>query len=107
MSEVYIRVDDTNRVVFLHKIPFDPTCGLNTSRVELLKTGFFVDSVPEPSTVMGKRAILYYDHEQKKTYYEYVPAPLSTRERVSLLEDALNAVIMSKGTSEEVTDNDK
>lgn len=105
MSEVYIRVDDTNRVVFAHKLPFDPVCGLNTSREELLKNGYLIDSIPEPSSVTGKRAILYYDHEQKKAYYEYIPAPLSMRERISLLEDALNEVIMSRSSSAEEGDN--
>lgn len=107
MSEVYIRVDNSNRVVFAHKLPFDPVCGLNTSREELLKNGYLIDSIPEPSAAVGKRAVLYYDHEQKKVYYEYTPVPLSTRERLSLIEDALNEMIMSKSDIKEDTDNDK
>ena len=40
MSEVYIRVDkQTNRITFVHKMPFDPVNGLGQTKDELLKTG--------------------------------------------------------------------
>ena len=40
MSEVYIRVDkQTNRIIFVHKMPFDPVNGLGQTRDELSKTG--------------------------------------------------------------------
>jgi hypothetical protein len=100
MSEIYIRVDSSTRqVTFVHKMPFDTINGLNSTRDELLKTGYFVSEYPEPQNVLGKRAVPYYDHEAKKVYYEYIAAPLTSSERLDLLEDAMNEVLMNSAVS--------
>ena len=96
MSEVYIRVDkSTNKITFVHKIPFDPINGLGQTREELLKTGFFISNYPEPAMKIGKRAIPYYDYEKKEVSYKYENLPLSDSERISLMEAALNDMILN------------
>lgn len=96
MSEVYIRVDkSTNKITFVHKMPFDPINGLGQTREELLKTGFFISNYPEPAMKIGKRAIPYYDYEKKEVSYQYETLPLSDSERISLMEAALNDMILN------------
>lgn len=96
MSEVYIRVDKTtNKITFVHKMPFDPINGLGQTREELLKTGFFISNYPEPAMKIGKRAIPYYDYEKKEVSYQYENLPLSDSERISLMEAALNDMILN------------
>ena len=96
MSEVYIRVDkSTNKITFVHKMPFDPINGLGQTREELLKTGFFISNYPEPAMKIGKRAITYYDYEKKEVSYQYENLPLSDSERISLMEAALNDMILN------------
>lgn len=95
MSEVYIRTDSSTGIItFIHRRPFDPVNGLGETRDALMKTGFFVNDFPEPTPTVGKKAIAYYDHEQKKVYYKYEPIPQSDRSRISMLEDALNSALM-------------
>lgn len=102
MAEVYIRVNKkTNMVTFIHKMPFDPINGLGKTRDELLKTGYFVSDFPEPAMKLGKRAVPYYDYEKKEVAYEYINIPLSEKERLNLLEDAMNDMILSSINTEE------
>lgn len=99
MAEVYIRTDASSGVVtFVHRRPFDPVHGLGETRENLMKTGFFVSDFPEPVTATGRKAVAYYDHERKKVYYEYEPATYPERTRITMLEDALNAALMTIGT---------
>lgn len=99
MAEVYIRTNASSGVVtFVHRRPFDPVHGLGETRENLMKTGFFVSDFPEPVTATGRKAVAYYDHERKKVYYEYEPATYPERTRISMLEDALNAALMTIGT---------
>lgn len=95
--EIYIKYDKSTYVVtFIHRKPFDPINGLNKTRDELLKTGTFVNEIPTPESIHGKRAIAYYNPETKKIYYKYELAPLSTDERCELLESAVNMALMMK-----------
>lgn len=99
MAEIYIKVDqDTHVVTFVHRRPFDPINGLGISREELLKTGFFVDEFPEPVPRIGKRATAYYDHEKKQVYYEYGPTPFTAKNRLDLMEQATNDMIVMLGS---------
>ena len=96
MSEVYIRADkDSGMVTFVHHKPFDPVLGLNSTRDELLKTGFFVEDYPKPNSVPGKKAVAYYDHERKVIHYEYQVVELSDKERLTMLEEAMNDIILN------------
>lgn len=106
MAEVYIRTDASSGVVtFVHRRPFDPVHGLGETRENLMKTGFFVSDFPEPITATGKKAVAYYDHERKKVYYEYKPAAYPERTRIGMLEDALNAALMTMGGKSIATAN--
>lgn len=96
MAEVYVRVDKkTNMVIFVHKMPFDPVNGLGKTRDELLKTGFFISHFPEPAMKIGKRAIPYYDYEKKEVTYEYINLPLSEKDRLDMMEDAMNELLLN------------
>lgn len=94
--ETYIRYDqNTGIVTFIHHKPFDPVHGLGETRDELLKTGVFVEDFPAPEQKQGQRATAYYNPEQKKVYYEYELAPLSSAERFDMLEDVINTLLLS------------
>ena len=96
MAEVYIRADESTGVVtFVHRRPFDPIHGLGETRDNLLKTGFFVDEYPEPQASLGKKATAYYDHERKKIYWEYEIVPFSEKEQLSMMQELLNAMLLS------------
>ena len=95
MSEIYIRVGKNNIIECIHRSPFDPTNGLQSTRDELEQAGFFVDTVPEPDMIEGKRAISKYNPDTKSVYYDYVDIPLSSTERIEQLEQAFNELIMS------------
>ena len=101
MSEVYIRVGKNNIVECIHKAPFDPANGLQSTRDELEKTGFFVDSVPDPEMIEGKRAIAKFNTDTKKVYYDYVDIPLTPSERIDQLETAINELLFSLMGGEE------
>lgn len=102
MAEVYIRTDaNTGVVTFIHKQPFDPVHGLNKTRDELSKTGFFVSDFPEPANKFGMKAVAYYDHEKKEVHYEYEPSTKSERKRIEELEDTVNTLTMLVGKLQE------
>lgn len=93
MGNIYIEIDNTFRVTKIHRMPFDPNNGMGYTREELEKRGFFVKEIPSPINKVGKRAIAMYNPDTKSIYYEYVNVPLSNKDRVNLLENALNNII--------------
>ena len=95
MSEVFIRVNPKTHIVEYHHIcPFDPVHGLGKTKTELLKEGIFVEEYPEPVMIQGKRASPYYNQKENKVFYQYANVPLSDSERIGLLEDALNEILL-------------
>lgn len=96
MSKIYIEVGKNNIVTKMHRAPFNPTYGLGMSKEELeANNGFFVDEVPEPDMIEGKIAIMKYNADTKKIYYEYETKPLSNKERIGNIESVLNELIMA------------
>lgn len=96
--ETYIRYDkSTGIVTFIHHKPFDPVHGLGESRDELLKTGVFVESFPQPEVRSGQRAITYYNPELRQIYYEYELAPMTNNERFEMIETVMNTLLMNGG----------
>ena len=93
---IYIEVGKDNIITKMHRHPFDPKIGLQQTREELEKTGCFVEVIPEPEMVIGKRPIMKYDTDTKKVYFEYENKPLSDTERVNNIESLLNDVILNK-----------
>ena len=93
MGNIYIEVDNGFRVTKIHRMPFDPNNGMGYTREELEKKGFFVKEVPNAVNKTGKRAVAMYNPDTKSIYYEYVNVPLSNKDRVDLMENALNAII--------------
>lgn len=93
MGNIYIEVDTNFRVTKIHRMPFDPNNGMGYTRQELEKKGFFVKEVPNAVNKTGKRAVAMYNPDTKSIYYEYVNVPLSNKDRVDLMENALNAII--------------
>ena len=96
MGNIYIQVGKDNIVQRIHKSPFDPTYGLHTTKADLEKTGFFVEDIPEPVMVEGKRAIAKYNPDSKQIYYEYENIPLTANERMDLIEAAFNEILFSE-----------
>ena len=58
--DVYIRVNRSNVVEFIHHNPFHPSEGLGMSREELESQGKFVDSIPEPNITLSNLVTLNY-----------------------------------------------
>lgn len=71
---IYIEVTYNNVVSYRHNKPFDSVYGLNKTEEELLKSGFLIDSAPEPERIEGKSPVLKYNGTE--IYYEYVDAPV-------------------------------
>lgn len=94
MGNIYIEVDENFRVTKIHRMPFDPNNGMGYTREELEKKGFFVDEIPNPVNQVGRRAIAMYNPDIKKVYYEYIGVPMSDKERVEQLENAMNFLMI-------------
>lgn len=90
MGNIYIETDENFRVTKIHRMPFDPNNGMGYTREELEQKGFFVDEIPNPVNQVGRRAIAMYNPDIKKVYYEYIGVPMSDKERVEQLENAMN-----------------
>ena len=103
---VYVEVGKNNIVQRIHRAPFDPTYGLQSSKDELEKTGYFLEEkdVPEPVMIEGKRAIAKFNSDTKKVYYDYENIPLSDKERLDMLEGVMNEILMN-GMPESVVNN--
>lgn len=94
MADIYIQVGNNNVIRRIHHTPFDPTYGLQRTREELSKTGFFVDSIPEATVVPGKIAVAKYNPDTNTVYYDYEDAPMSSKERLDNLEMVMNDVLL-------------
>lgn len=93
--ESFIRVDkETKRVIAKYDLPFDPKYGLGKTRDELLKEGYLISDIPEPTLVVGKEAIMYYNPNNETVYYEYEDIPLTDSQRIEMLEKAFNDFII-------------
>ena len=93
MGNIYIEIDENFRVTKVHRMPFDPVNGMGYTREELERKGFFIESIPEPVNQTGRRSILMYNPDIKGVYYDYVNIPMSDKERIDYLENALDAII--------------
>lgn len=95
--EAYIRVNNQTHIVeFMHRMPFDPVVGMGKTKEELLETGVFVDSIPNPENKIGMRAVPYYNADTKKVYYEYKSIPLTDQERIEQLEETVNYLLLKE-----------
>ena len=93
MGNIYIETDENFRVTKIHRMPFDPNNGMGYTREELEKKGFFVEQIPDPINKVGKRSVAMYNPDIKSVYYEYISIPMSDKERIELLEGAVNFVM--------------
>ena len=93
MGNIYIETDENFRVTKVHRMPFDPNNGMGYSREELEQKGFFVEDIPEPVHQTGRRSIMMYNPDTKGIYYELVNIPLSDKERIDQLENAMNSAL--------------
>lgn len=98
---IYIRTDGDNRIIFQNNQPFDPVLGMGETKENLEKTGHFIDSMPQPTIITGKRAIPYYNPETKKIWYNYVNSPISSHERLDEMEAAFNEFLMMRFMTQE------
>lgn len=89
---VYIKVNESNKVDYIHCMPFDEVHGLGKAKDELLLDGFLVESIPEqPAEIIGKNHVLCFTIE-KGVYYDCVDRELTDQEKIAQLEtDVANA----------------
>lgn len=90
MGNIYIETDESFRVTKIHRMPFDPNNGMGYTREELEKKGFFVNEIPNPVNQVGRRSVAMYNPDTKSVYYEYVGIPMSEKERLDYLENAVS-----------------
>lgn len=93
-NNIYIEIGKDNIIQRIHRSPFDPVYGLHTPKDELEKKGVFVDEIPEPAMIEGKRAIAKYNPDSKQVYYDYENIPLSTLERLDMIEGVINEMLL-------------
>ncbi|QSB48759.1 hypothetical protein [Parageobacillus toebii] len=83
---IYIEVDENGLVKFTHYKPFDEKDGLGKTEEELRQTGYLVESIPEQENIPNKVPVLKFDKNSEEFYYEYVDRPLTTEEKLELME---------------------
>lgn len=91
--KTFIRVNkDTNIVEFMYTDPFNDLNGLGKTEAELLQEGYLLDDsdIEKATNIPGKIAIPYYNSDTNKVYNKYENIPLLEKERIELLENALN-----------------
>lgn len=77
---VYVKLNESNDIQFIHYMPFDSEHGFGKTKEELeTEGGVFVELVPEPENRPGKAPVLKYS-EEKGLYYEYVDRPMTQEE---------------------------
>lgn len=81
---IYVKTDETSKVVYTNCFPFDSTLGLGKTEEELLELGYLVSEVPEPEFVEGKSPVLYFDGNTFN--YIYQDIPISTEDKIRELE---------------------
>lgn len=83
----FIRVENNEKVVLIHNMPFDSVNGLHKTEEELSKIGFLVDDIPDfPEAPRGKIPVRYYNAE-KGFYFQFEDEPprqLTTDDLVDL-----------------------
>ena len=92
MKKIYIEVDKDFRVTKVHRMPFDPNNGMGYTKEELDKRGFFVESIANPVNKTGMRSVMMYNPDKKEIYYDYVGIPMSNKERLQQLENAMDFI---------------
>jgi hypothetical protein len=89
------------RVGFVHNMPFDEEYGLGKTEDELRQIGALVDEIPEPEQIEGKMAVMYYNPQTNRVYYEYIDRPLTPEEelqrRIDLMQQALDELLLNGG----------
>ena len=95
MGNIYIETDENFRITKIHRMPFDPNNGMGYTKEELERKGFFVNEIPNPVNQVGRRAIAMYNPDNKTVFYEYVNTPMSDKERVEQLENAMNFMMQN------------
>ncbi|REK74394.1 hypothetical protein [Paenibacillus paeoniae] len=67
--------------------------GINTSK--LIK----VDELPEPASNPGEAPLMYYNEITNEVFYDYVPIPLTSEQKIEQLEVQLAAAEEAKLTT--------
>lgn len=96
----YIEINDENRVIFIHYQPFDPINGLGKSEDELKESGYLVEDILEEEPIEGKLQSLYYDPSTEKMWIEYYDAPLTEEQKVDIMNEKLELIMMNQLESE-------
>jgi hypothetical protein len=75
-------------VGYVHHQPFSEEYGLRKTKSELEQTGYFVESIPQPSQIEGKEPIICYSKNSNTIFYEYQDKPPTEEElRIAELEN--------------------
>jgi len=70
---IFIQIDKSdNRVISENYMPFDPRYGLNMTREQLEKIGYFVNYMPNPEVKVGKVPVKKFNTETKQIYFDYI-----------------------------------
>lgn len=86
---IYITANENNDVVSTNHMPFHEKYGLGKTMEDLEKTGYFVESIPEPDNMPSKGPILKFNPTTKTIYYDFVDIPKSQEE---ILQETITAL---------------
>lgn len=84
---IYIQIDQDNKVLFTHNMPFDEQYGLNKTEQELLLDGYLIDSVPEIPVVDKKIGSYVYNADTNSLDIVYSDRPQRQEEKIETLEE--------------------
>lgn len=61
---------------------------------EILSQGVLIDEIPEPEVIQGMAPVRCYNLLTKEMLYQYEPIPLTTDERIDLMQQAIDDLAM-------------
>lgn len=61
---IFLKTDETGKVIYTHHKPFDNQYGLNKTKEQLLEEGHLVEKLPAIKNKVGFDAILYYTNSE-------------------------------------------
>lgn len=86
----FIKVDNTNpkkaKVMYINYVPYDEVDGISEKE---LKSGYLVDSLPEPENRDGYVPVLFLNTETMEFWYEYEKGPINPMTVAEQLKEQL------------------
>lgn len=86
---IFLQYDEFYRVIYQNSDPFSNEYNMGKTKEELDEVGIFVDFIPTPNEVFGKKPILKVRPQDNSLYYDYIDRPLTELEEIKRLKNSL------------------